>query len=137
MKSGIPKFWVWDVVDNIAKNVSAYCNYSWDIIATNLLLPCKKKKEAAPEPSTNTRTIEELSQEEGNSVKMTVPEESQVFKAVHKEEAIQYNLYSKYRLSADIQQTIKGKASLPEYPTFLSHQVHPITLNRPCSHGLE
>ena len=62
------------------------------------------QKEAVLEPKTSTPTIEELSQEEGDGVKMTVPEESQVFKVVHKEEAIQDKTYPNYRLSEDMQQ---------------------------------
>ena len=42
-QSDIHIFWVWDVADNIAKNVNAYCNYFWDPITTNLLLSRKKK----------------------------------------------------------------------------------------------
>jgi hypothetical protein len=72
------------------------------------------QKEAVLEPKTSTPTIEELSQEEGDGVKMTVPEESQVFKVVHKEEAIQDKTYPNYRLSEDMQQEIRNKASLPD-----------------------
>ena len=72
------------------------------------------QKEESPESGVGMPTIEELSQDEGDGVKMTVPEESQVFKVVYKEEAVQDKLYSQYRLSEDRQQETQGKASLPD-----------------------
>lgn len=58
--------------------------------------------------------IEELSQDEGDGVRMKVPEELSVFQAVYKEKAIQDRRYPNYRLSKDMQRKIQDKAGLPE-----------------------
>jgi hypothetical protein len=60
-------------------------------------------KEVSPESGVGMPAIETLSQEEGDGVRMIVPEESRVFKAVHTKEAVQDKTYSKYRLSKGIQ----------------------------------
>jgi hypothetical protein len=55
--------------------------------------------------------IKELSQEEGDGIRVTVPEESQVFKVVHEEEAVQDKNYGKYRLSEVLKDHIKLKTN--------------------------
>ena len=56
-------------------------------------------------------TTEMSRQEKGDGIRITLPEGSQVFKVVHKKEAVQND---KYRLSEDMQQEIRNRASLPE-----------------------
>jgi hypothetical protein len=57
---------------------------------------------------------EELNQDEGDGIRMKIPEESNVFQVVYKEEAIQDKRYPNYRLSKNMQREIQDKTGLPE-----------------------
>jgi hypothetical protein len=69
------------------------------------------QKEESPESRVGMPTTEMSRQEKGDGIRIILPEGSQVFKVVHKKEAVQND---KYRLSEDMQQEIRNRASLPE-----------------------
>jgi hypothetical protein len=53
-----------------------------------------------------------LRQEEGDGIRIIVPEESQVFKVAYKKEAVQDKIHPNYRLSEHMQQEIRNKVNL-------------------------
>jgi hypothetical protein len=56
--------------------------------------------------------IEELNQDEGDGIRIKIPEESRVFQVVYKEDAIQDKRYPNYRLSKDMQREIQDKVGM-------------------------
>lgn len=56
--------------------------------------------------------IEELNQDEGDGIRIRIPEESSVFQVAYQEKAIQDKRYPNYRLSKDMQREIQNKVGL-------------------------
>jgi hypothetical protein len=69
-------------------------------------------KKEAPESEVAMPIIEELNQDEGDGVRIKVPEEARVFQVAYQKEAIQDKRYPNYRLSEDMQRAIQNKAGL-------------------------
>jgi hypothetical protein len=88
------------------------CNCLWKLfLGSNYHKFTAAMKKEASDSEVVMPIIKELSQEEGDGIRVTVPEESQVFKVVHEEEAVQDKNYGKYRLSEVLKDHIKLKTN--------------------------